>query len=218
MAIVTQPLGSSNARGSVGGLTYSQWRGRHTVRTRTGPSREPTPDQQRIIDLTVKYAQHWNVITEAQRTAWRTFAANQRDPHWTGQDKRLTGQQWWIRCNVRLDLNCGGYTPWPPTAPINDYLTNLQLDSIGDDVAISWDDPQGHGSWEAWVEWWLTKPLSPGRRPTIHDADRIGSTDISDQAAEILGLPDGTYTLFWRIVDDFGQATPFNSTRFKIPK
>jgi len=81
MAVVTQPLGSSEARGSVGGLTYSTWRGKHTVRTRQGPTREPTTDQLVYIALLTEFSQGWNTLTPEQRTHWRDWARDHRDPH-----------------------------------------------------------------------------------------------------------------------------------------
>jgi hypothetical protein len=216
VAIVTQPLGSSEARGSVGGLTYSTWRGKHCVRTRAGPSREPTEDQLIIIGLTTKYAAFWNQLTDAQRAAWRAYAAQQRDPHWTGQDKRLTGHNWFVRLNVRLDLLTEGYCPDPPVFPIDDYIDTITFGVIGNDWAMGWHDPQNHAPWQAWLDLWLAGPFSPGRNPTLHDADRKLSQDVTNLACTLSELAVGTYTFFWRILDDHGQATPFEHDRFTI--
>ncbi len=216
MAIVTQPLGSSEARGSVGGYTYSTWRGKHTVRTRAGPSREPTADQLAVIAKLTTYAQQWANLTDAQRLTWRLWAADHRLPHWTGQDKRLSGQMWFIKCNVILDLAGGGTSASAPTADISDYFSDLVVYVFGADIVIEWQDPQAHDFSTCWVNLWLAGPHSTGRNPTLHDADMKESVDITSANTYWFGLANGDYTLFYRLINHHGLTTPFQSARFTI--
>jgi len=216
MAIVTQPLGSVEARGSVGAYTYATWRGKRTVRSRAGPSREPTEDQLAILALTQAAVSIWSAKTDTDRANWDHFAAEQREPDWTGTDKRLTGQNWFVRCWVRCVLALSLEAIDPPSGPIADYIADLHTLQINGGLWIGWNMTQAWGEAKAAVDVWIAGPHSPGRHPTIHNADRKFSTDVAESPSVWTPPSIGLYTVFWRVIDLQGLATPFQQLQQEI--
>lgn len=216
MAIVTQPLASAEARGSVGGLTYNTWRGKHTVKTRTGPSREPTEDQLYILALGKAASNAWSLLSDDQRAAWNHYGNENPLPHWTGQTKRLSGHSWYVKTWVRSTLV--GETPVddPPALPNNDLLTDFVATPGASSCYVTWTTTIDEQIMGHYIECWLTKPLSAGRSPTIHDADRKGYATDLDSAFDFTSLAAGTYTAFFRPCNAVGLIGPWQSIKFTI--
>lgn len=216
MAVVTQPLGSAEARGSVGGLTYNTWRGRHTVKSRSGPSREPTADQLAVLALGKNASLHWSEIDQEQRDGWRRWANEHPESDWTGQPKRLSGHSWYVRLYVRASLV--GETPIddPPNG-IPDWLPQtLYASQSGANWYINWDPFSIPPVDQEYIEVYLTAPLSAGRNPTLHDADRTGYADAMDTAFNLGELLAGWYTCWIRPVRFDGMVGSFQSIRFEV--
>jgi len=209
MAKVVGPLHSSEARGSVGSLTYNTWRGISIVKARAGPTTQYSDDQVALRALTALATASWQSITDAQRDAWRQYASEHLDSDWTGNPKRLTGYNWYVRINVRRQLISLAIEVLPPTEPVTYSITGLRYTNPIDDLHIRWDvlpwEPQG----EQYIEFYIVGPHSPGRHPNIQQADRKG------HATELTGSyyyhfpPTGTYTLFARPLSNQGLVGGF---------
>jgi len=89
------------ASGSVGGCTYSRNRYGAYIRNRSVPV-NPGSDQQNEVRsfLSVLVAAWTSVLTEAQREAWRTWAANTPQIDSLGQAYTMTGQNAYIKANA----------------------------------------------------------------------------------------------------------------------
>lgn len=217
MAKVTQPLGSSEARGSVGGFTFNTWRGIHTVKTRSGPKDEPSQLMLDMLALAAAATADWKGKPQLQRDAWNAWAAKRREPFWTGQDKRLTGYNWYLRLYVRRCL-IGIFEDQPPSEhTIDRVISGLYTSAGATGFDLAWDIPTWPDVAEYYVEVYLTHPLSAGRMATIHDAFRYGANPASAGIMEIEPLAEGTYTAFARLLHITGLVTPFLSTRVTIP-
>jgi len=217
MAKVTQPLGSSEARGSVGGFTFNTWRGIHTVKTRSGPKDEPSQLMLDMLALAAAATNDWKVQPQAQRDAWNAWAATRREPFWTGQDKRLTGYNWYLRLYVRRCLiDIFEHQP-PPEHTIDHVISGLYAAGGPTGFDLAWDIPTWTDVAEYYVEVYLTHPLSAGRNATIHDAFRYNAAAASTGLMDVSPLAGGTYTAFARLLHVTGLVTPFLSRRVTIP-
>jgi hypothetical protein len=216
MAIVTQPLGSVEARGSVGGLTYATWRGKHTVRTRAGPSREPTADQLAVLALAEEAKNAWQDLTDTERSAWNHWAAEHREPHWTGNDKRLSGFNWFVRIYVRQ----GFYFETTPSAPPDHDLlytiTDVAATVLGTDVSLTWTPtPFGPPDFDLCIAF-KHKAASPGRAPDIHYAQFWRSTGINDGLLTDTDLDAGTYDYWLRFLQADALAGVWQHVRAQV--
>lgn len=98
----TSPL-LSQASGSLAGLTFSHTRGSKYVKSRTTPT-NPNSQRQGIVRVAMGVlAPYWGQeLTQAQRDAWRLYAANVPSSNALGETIHLTGQQHFMRVNIVL--------------------------------------------------------------------------------------------------------------------
>jgi hypothetical protein len=212
MAKVMNPLMSSEARGRVGGHVYNTWRGIHTVKTQTAPDHEDDPKRQAHKAIVQAVGISWQSIEPEQRAAWNHFANEHPDIDWTGTPKRLAGYHWYVRCNTRRQDIGLMIWPDPPEIPNNAYYFYWNSDGLPGEIDSDWVEANLDPEMSYFADIWMTKPLSAGRSPTIHDAYRNGITSIEDEAWVITGLAPGYYTLFYRILDARGLASPWLKT------
>lgn len=93
-ALVTQ------ASGSVGGITFGNNKGGLYVRSRAIPTNPNSASQQSARAALTDTVNAWtSILTQAQRDAWITYAANTPVVDVFGDSKLITGQQHYIRSN-----------------------------------------------------------------------------------------------------------------------
>jgi hypothetical protein len=200
MAKVTQPLGSGEARGSVGGYTYGTWRGFNVVRSRVTPKNEfggIRPATQAIMSAV---APGWGLLTQDQRQAWADFAAQHVEVDWTGTDIQLPAYNWWIRIQCIIAHDSLAPQTDPPTI---DQSMSIRITSalpVVHAIVVYWDNSDTDLEDQYIVELWKSGPHSPGRRPTLHDAHWEGCSNASDNSAYSPCFATGAYTFFLRPV------------------
>lgn len=219
MAVVTGPLHSSEARGSVGSLQYNSWRGRATVRTRSGPAiaDQYTDARNTIRGYAAAATLIWQSMSDTARSAWNEYARSHIDPDWTGSGKRLTGYNWFIRINVRKQI--GGYSiqSFPPTTTVTIVLTQLQIHFDGPLCFITWE---AQGIWEEWntdIEIWVTKAHSAGANPTVKQAHRITAVLLESYQCYVDTTPGEWFTVFIRPRNVEGVVGGWISLKFQAP-
>ena len=89
--IVTQ------ASGSIGGTTFAHNRAGMYMRARSIPVNPSSTTQVERRSAMASAVVHWGLMTEVQRSAWRTYAENVPVTDGFGDPQFLTGQQMWIR-------------------------------------------------------------------------------------------------------------------------
>jgi hypothetical protein len=216
MAKVVQPLGSNEARGAVGGLTYNTWRGISTVKTRSGPSTQGTEAQLDIQAKAKACTQAWQALTDAQRHNWRIYSSNHLDPDWTGEDKRLTGYNWFLRINVRRQLFNYAIESTPPTDQCKTNLIDIETYAMPGAQLLTWDTDPHWPVYTHIVDIWLAGPHSPGRYPNIQDAKREGWEEANSIPHILWGPTPGWYTWFLRPIRTNGVAGQFYRLRFEV--
>lgn len=89
------------ASGSLGGMTASRNRGGQYLRQRTVPTNPNSTRQAAVRASMAAAVTAWTtVLTEAQRLAWATYAANTPRTDSLGQEIVLTGQQAYVGSTV----------------------------------------------------------------------------------------------------------------------
>lgn len=86
--------------GNVGGASFANRSGSKVVRKPRRPSRT---NAERIINqqtLITNIARQWRDLTELERAAWRTAAANRPIPNRLGVSRAISGYQYYVSVNV----------------------------------------------------------------------------------------------------------------------
>lgn len=115
----------ADASGSFGGLVASYNRAGQYLRTRVRPTNPSTPAQVAIRTIFTNLAVAWSQITEDQREAWRTYAANVPTTNAFGDPLHLTGHTMFVRSNAaRLQADLDRVDDAPTT------FSGVQLSAI----------------------------------------------------------------------------------------
>ena len=141
MAKVVNPLMSGEARGKLGGIIYNAWRGISTVKIFKSPAQPRTSAQLLARSRLTTEVSAWKSLTAARRTAWNIFAADHLLPDWTGTPKRITGQNWYIKCSVTAIRAGGTAIADPPTVSAPAGIEGFALSVVGADIKIAWTAP-----------------------------------------------------------------------------
>lgn len=201
-------LGGSMS-GSLGGLTASHNKGGQYLRRRSVPTNPNTARQQAVRAAFGGLVQEWTTtLTEAEREAWRVYAANTPVTNLLGQSILLTGQQWFIASNTpRLQLANAGLTVvgdgQQNTAP-STYntgvpaasITTFTVDDTGPQVDIA-GDLAGVASGDALVQIYISVPVNAGRKFFKGPWQLAGATAISGAASSFAFSADPTSVLDW---------------------
>ena len=104
MAIVKIGAPLAGIRGTLGGITYSENGASVYAKQWSKPSNPRTPKQTRERSYLSSIPALWAALTDVQRAAWRTFAADpaQELTNSLGETYYASGYNWFTKCNVRL--------------------------------------------------------------------------------------------------------------------
>jgi hypothetical protein len=199
MAVVTNPLMSSEARGKVGGLQLNTWRGRAYVKANTSPAQPRSSLQLKIRAWSTQLVRAWQSLTQSARDSWNQYAADHPAVDWTGNPKRLTGLNWWVRNNIAAWM--AGQTGYVsvPTVPAPDTPSDFAAAGGAGQIVTTWTDPAGD---PAHLDIFSFGPHSAGLNGKIEKARHKAMANASTETETITGLLAGTYTLFARVIDD----------------
>ncbi len=209
MAKLIGPLHSTEARGAVGGLIYNTWRGISYAKAFASPAQPRTERQLQIRALTTQLVRSWQGLTDAQRASWTDYAEAHPDIDWTGTAKRITGANWYIRCNLRL-LDMGNSAiDSAPTTPAPDAVSDLVATGGENQISITWGPITGT---DKTVDIWLHGPHTAGRMGKIQFARHNVYAPAETTPIVITGLEPGAYTVFARVIDETtGLASTWQS-------
>ena len=210
MAKVTQPLSSSEARGKVSGLVYNTWRGISYVKAKATPGRQSTARRLQVRANGKACTLSWQTISDLLRAEWNDYATKHPDIHWSGNANRLSGYNWFMRCNSRLlDIGLSIITttpardnPWSPEA--------LAAAGSSSTITITWTWPAPRPTSLQYLDIWITKAQSAGRKPSIEDTKHLAYVNATAHTFTTGPLAFGTYGIFLRSIDgSTGLASPW---------
>jgi hypothetical protein len=112
----------SEARNKIGGLVYAANSTSQYARAYKLPSQPRSAPQQFGRSLFASIAAAWPAESQPTRDAWNAYANRTFEADTLGQQRRLSGFQWYVRCRLNM-LYHGDSTPCVPdflgAAPIN---------------------------------------------------------------------------------------------------
>ena len=199
MAKVRSPLFSAEVRGRVGGLCFNTWRGIATVKQITAPTGQGTTKRLAAQAKLSQWSKMWKQLTSTQRNTWYAYALVHFETDWSNVAKRITAQNWYIRCNVTLAILGQPAITSAPTTDAPDAPTGLVASYATAGVAISWTTPTySTNSLMAFA----TPAQSAGRVAKRPDSQFVSYASASrSQPWTIIAAPtSGTYTLFVKSV------------------
>lgn len=162
----------SGLRGTVGGWTFSANGAGTYAKLWSPPSQPRSPLQQAQRGNLSQLPNEWRALTDAQRTAWNTWAAlpAQAQTNSLGDTYYLNGFQWFVKCNTRLMRSgratiatypTGSYPAAPASAAITVTPAGSETDRCtgGTPTASSEQPahPASHAFDNSFATWWQTQ-------------------------------------------------------------
>ncbi len=217
MAVVQNPFLSTNARGSLSGLTASMTRGGISMRRKSKPSKHRkgrTPTNRSILGW---IARQWGTVSEGDRYLWEAWAIDHPGTDRFGDPFIMSGINAFMMLNhkaVRL-YTVSGYSETPPVgepASAVDIVTVITGVTNPGDIDISWTELGIGLAADKW-EVWLAGPFqSQGRTNVLNRYRYNGDVDGNVLLATLAGLAEGFwYWLQVRYVGANGQVTAWVS-------
>lgn len=207
-AKVLNPLLSVEARGRMSGLVYNTWHGISYVKAHSGPNQPNSAKQLYARALLTTVTALWRALTQVQRDAWGVYADNHLETDWTGSPLRLTGQNWFMRCNIQLKRMGETTITDPPAVAAPDALIGFAITLTGADLTQSFTSPV---TGELMIDTFLLGPVSTGVDPKIEHAVNARTVTVDVQQPDIikLAVPSGRWRAWAKILD---KATGLAST------
>lgn len=205
MATVLAPLMAAEARGKVGGLVYNTWRGVRYVKIKTAPAQPRSQRQLDIRAFAIGLARLWQTIGSTAQDAWRAYATTHTEINWTNSPVRLTGANWFLRCNTRLlDIPKPAITD-PPALPAPQPIGLFVATGAAGQIDLTWT---ATADWGDYVQVFLQGPHSAGAIGSIVKAKFNSWLQGPSGAGSLTGLQPGVYDVWVRIVyQDTGLAS-----------
>lgn len=201
MAKVLNPLLSVEARGKMEGLVYNTWHGISYVKAASSPNQPNSAAQLAARARLSSVSADWRDLTEAQRSTWATYADNNPVTDWTGQPKRLTAFNWYVRCNVQLDRMGESAITDAPSDAAPDAPAGVDLTLDTGDLKITWTSPVT-GTLQ--LEGWILGPVSSGVDPKREQAvfDQMHEPDAVTPVTVVASAASGRWRYWLRVCDE----------------
>jgi len=204
MAVVHNPLISTEARGKVGGMIWNTWRGRAYVKSKTAPAQPRSQRQLNIRAISTMLIRKWQTLGATIIGNWNDYARDHPDIDWSGNPKRLTGANWYLRCNLRLLDNGYPATQTPPATAAPAAPASFAAGDGTSQSILTWTAMPGT---DTIAEIWMFGPHSPGIQAKIVRARRKSAETGESGTTTITGLIPGTHTFFLRIIKEADGLT-----------
>jgi hypothetical protein len=209
VAVVTWPLSSGEARGRVGDLIYNTHRGTSYVKTHVVHQSEFTDPQIAARAVTTAVTQAWHDLKDADRPPWNAFALKHTLNHWTGQPKRLSGYNWYVRLNWMPQYLSIYPATYPPPHLASYIFADLNAVATGLTADLTWTPQVTPGDPDCQVCFRVEGPHPPGILPSIKRARTLNLAYESAGAASYTVPLDGFYTFhIWYQSLIFGPMPP----------
>ena len=216
MAKVIGPLHSSEARGSVGALTYNSWRGVSIVKGRAGPIGPATGSRLAMLQLGKAASFNWSEISPADRDAWNHYGDTHLETQWTGTPKRLSGHSWYVRCYVRATLLDQTPPSSPPAADVRTEVTFLTPGIGPGALVLEWSYMPFQPPPTHMIEFYSAHELSAGHQINFCNAVRLTYTYLTDQSIELDIPPVGYYRYWARAAGLTGLVGPWTDCSIQV--
>lgn len=213
MAIVTWPLSSGEARGRVGDLIYNTHRGTSYVKTHVVHQSEFTQPQIDVRAATAVCTAQWQSLDNTSRLAWNHFALEHLLHHWTGQQKRISGYNWFIKLNFFAAWSGFPTHDIPPPFLISYTFSGLSALFGSSLIELTWTSQPIPGDDQLAVICRLEGPHHQGIQPSIKRAGTFSPNLESSGNAIFRPTIPAFYTLhIWCCSPIYGSTIPTQIT------
>jgi hypothetical protein len=211
MVKILDPMGSTEARGRIGGRVFNTWRGISYVKNNTAPAQPRSAKQLLLRSRAIALVRKWQTIGSIKQGWWNDFAATHTETGSMGVTKRLTGANWYVRLNTRLAELGTAPIDTPPAIPAPAGVTGFVLTPGALSFQFNWTQEL---TGVCKIEVWICGPHSPGRLGKIERAKLVSFWDAEAVGPEVIAnLAPGTYTVFARLITEAdGQVSPWVSS------
>lgn len=162
MALFTPGPAVAQVSGRVGGTIFSHNRGGMYMRNGSKPSVVTTPFALAQKAILAAVSQAWGGLSDGDREAWREYAAANPVKNRLGRSASLSGSNWFVALNSRIQRCGGAMIDLPPSgaAPASTLLDTVTIDSSPAAFTVELaTDPLPAGIC-AWL--WAARKPSPG--------------------------------------------------------
>lgn len=196
MVKLVDPVRSSEARGKLGGICYNTHRGIHIARSIVTPITEYSDLQISTRLVSAGITAYWQAMTQPERDCWNKYATVHLLPDWTGQKKRLSGYNWFMKCNWLLRFRGWGWYLVPPSESSPAQPLGFSLSNIGSHIKLSWTSLGDPDATRYWNIIWRAGPYSSAFAPDYRLAAYLNMY-LDDTASYYDPMPAaGFYTYF----------------------
>lgn len=219
MAILKDPWSAGGARGSIGGVTFSNWKGVNFIRTRRKPVRRIRSSQAQNRSLLGYLSRSYGDLSDAFRLLWENYALNHPELNAFGQEFIMSGINAYVKLNhsaMRL-FGAGARQDQPPVedppATINTMAAVTGAINPGD-IDVSWTEAGTPAATDK-VEIRLAGPfISPARQEVFERKRWVVSVDGDVLLATLQGLVEAQwYHVYVRYVTQRGQTTAWHTAK-----
>ena len=219
MPVVKNPFLSTDARGSLFGLTASMSRGGNTIKKKANPSHKLEPYLNRVRAILGYLSRQWGLLTAGERASWGAWAVDHPGTDKFGDPFIMSGFNAFIMLNhhaVRFGTGADMNRLPPEVAPVSaiDVLTAAAGALLEGDVDLSWTE-LGAGIAADFWEIQIAGPFqSPGRVSVSSRFHFVASVAGNVLLETIADLDVGMYYWFRvRYVAADGQKTAWGQAQ-----
>ncbi len=213
MAVVKNPFLSTDARGSLGGLTASFVLGGNVLKKKSNPSTKFEPAQNRARAIMGWLSRQWGELTDEQRDSWGAWAIDHPGTDKFGDPFIMSGFNAFIMLNhtaVRIRGGAGMIMLPPEDPPVSSVNLLSAVTGAGTpgDVDLTWTELGTGVDDDVW-EIQIAGPFQSKGRKSVesrfaHETFVLGAT----LAETINDLDEGMWYWFRvRYVAEDGQIT-----------
>jgi len=208
MVKITNPLGSSEARGRLGGIIHNTWRGISYAKSASSPAQPRSKLQLQIRAWSTMLVRYWGTTLDAvERALWNDYAASHTDIDWTGNPRRLSGLNWFVRCNIRMLELDQSIIESPPAVAAPDPIEDFAASDGVKTSALAWTPTPGTN---ISVEIRHLGVISAGVQPKIERARKLTIVTGESGATAANNLQEGRHWFWARAIsEDTGLASPW---------
>lgn len=213
MALVQNPFLSTDARGSLSGLTASRSRAGPVIKRKSKPPTRRGNRQPSNRSIFGWLSRQWGALTDAQRSSWKAWAATHPGTDKFGESFIMSGLNAFIQLNhvVERLYGAGEFHTLPPEdTPASSGLILTAVAGITNpgDIDLSWTEEGTGLATDLWEIWQAGPFQSPGRVEVEGMFKYIGDVAGNVLLDTIADLDEGFWYWFQiRYVDEYGQVT-----------
>lgn len=198
-AKVINPLLSTEARGRVGGTVYNTWHGISYAKAHSGPNQPNSATQLAARARLTTIVTQWRALTQGNRDAWAVYATQHLLPDWTGVPKRLTGQNWYVKCSVQLARMGEASVATPPAIAAPEGVVGYNLNLTVADLDQAFTSPIDG---DDMIDTFMLGPVSTGVDPKFEHATnyRLVNTDVQQPDILVASAAPGRWRAWARII------------------